>query len=144
MKKKLLWRFRFIHMVNTFMKIGVNRLKIGDWTVPEITPEKLNEQINANQSPLLLYVLRIYGEEGLIPKAKTIPTMKLVSYLDRLEPYKEKKIVTVCGGGGMSLVAADILIQAGFKDVKSLNGGMELWKKRGFPTSKPWEQAKMN
>ena len=30
------------------------------------------EDINSNQAPLLIYVLRIYGEEGLIPNAITI------------------------------------------------------------------------
>jgi len=118
------------------MKIGVNRIRLGKWHVPEISPEELNEQINTNQSPLLIYVLRIYGEEGVIPNAKTIPTPKLISLLDRLQPFKDKKIVTVCGGGGMSMVAAEILIDAGFKDVKSLHGGMELWYKRGYPTTK--------
>jgi rhodanese-related sulfurtransferase len=137
MNKKWLKRFRWIYIIDTFIKIVVNRLRLGKWPVPEITPDELNEHIKSNKSPLLVYVLRIYGEEGLIPNTLTIPTPKLISYLDHLQSYKEKKIVTVCGGGGMSLVAADILIQAGFKDVKSLNGGMELWYKRGYPTIKP-------
>jgi len=85
---------------------------------------------------VLIYVLRIVGEEGLIPNTNYLPTMKLISSLDNLQSITDKKIVTVCGGGGMSLVAADILIQAGFKDVKSLKGGMELWYKRGYPTTK--------
>ncbi len=118
------------------MKIIVNRVRIGEWPVPEITPDELFVRINSDQSPLLIYVLRIVGEDGLIPNIKRIHTRKLIGYLERLQPYKDKPIVTVCGGGGMSLVAADIMIQASFKDVKSLNGGMELWKKKGYPISK--------
>jgi len=116
MKRKLLTRFRLIYAIDTFMKIIVNRVRY--------------------QSPVLIYVLRIVGEEGLIPNTNYLPTMKLISSLDNLQSITDKKIVTVCGGGGMSLVAADILIQAGFKDVKSLKGGMELWYKRGYPTTK--------
>ncbi|MHA1555710.1 MAG: rhodanese-like domain-containing protein [Candidatus Heimdallarchaeota archaeon] len=85
----------------------------------------------------MIYVLRIYGEEGVIPNALTIPTPKSIFYIDKLQSYKDKKIVVVFGGGGgISLVVADILIQASFKDVKSLNGGMELWYKRVYPTTK--------
>ncbi len=136
MNKKWLRRFRWIYIINIFMKIIVNRVRIGEWPVPEITPDELFVRINSDQSPLLIYVLRIVGEDGLIPNIKRIHTRKLIGYLERLQPYKDKPIVTVCGGGGMSLVAADIMIQASFKDVKSLNGGMELWKKKGYPISK--------
>jgi len=115
------------------MKIMVNRVRIGAWPVPEITPDELYEKINSNQSPLLIYVLRIVGEDGLIKNIKRIHTRKLISYVERLESYKEKEVVTVCGGGGMSLVAAEIMIEAGFKNVKSLNGGMQLWNKKGYP-----------
>lgn len=115
------------------MKIMVNRVRIGKWHVPEITPDELHEKINSNQSPLLIYVLRIVGEDGLIPDIKRIHTMKLIGFLKHLQSYKEKEVVTVCGGGGMSLVAAEIMIEAGFKNVKSLNGGMQLWNKKGYP-----------
>ena len=119
------------------MKIFVNRFRTGRWTTPEITPEELFEDINSNQAPLMIYILRIVGEEWLIQNSLTIPTPKLISYADKLQAYKEKKVVAVCGGGGMSMAATEILLDAGFKDVKSLNGGMELWKKRGYPTKQP-------
>ena len=135
-KKNLLMRLRFLYIVDTFMKIMVIRVRIGKWHVPEITPEELNDLMKSNQTPILIYVLRIVGEDGLIPDIKRIHTRKLIGYLERLQPYKDKPIVTVCGGGGMSLVAAEIMIQAGFKDVKSLNGGMQLWNKKGYPISK--------
>ena len=133
MKKKLLMRFRFLYIVDTFMKIMVNRVRIGEWPVPEITPDELFDCINSNQSPLLIYVLRIVGEDGLIPDIKRIHTRKLIGYLEHLHSFKEKEVVTVCGGGGMSLVAAEIMIEAGFKDVRSLNGGMQLWNKKEYP-----------
>ncbi len=44
-------------------------------------------------------------------------------------------IVTICPGGGMSLIAVDIMVDAGFKSVKSLTGGMELWVEKGYPTT---------
>ena len=135
MKRKLLTRFRLIYLVDTFMKIIVTRVRSGKWHVPEITPDELNDLMESNQTPILIYVLRMTGEDGLIPGINRIHTSKLIGYLKRIQPYKDKPIVTVCGGGGMSLIAAEIMIQDGFKDVKSLNGGMQLWNKKGYPNT---------
>ncbi|MHA1738280.1 MAG: rhodanese-like domain-containing protein [Candidatus Heimdallarchaeota archaeon] len=134
MSNRMLKKFRWLYIIDKFMKIFVNRFRTGRWITPEITPEELFEDINANQAPLLIYVLRIYGEEGLIENALTIPTPKLISYADKLQAYKDKKVVIICGGGGMSMAGTEIMIDAGFTDVWSLNGGMELWAKKGYPT----------
>ena len=46
--------------------------------------------------------------------------------------------------------AAEIMVKAEFKDVKSLKGGMELWYKRGYPTTNeldvnyPYEERPLN
>jgi len=74
-----------------------------------------------------------YSMYGHIPDAVSIPMLMLESKLDELEEYKEKEIVTMCPGGGLSLVAVDILQEAGFGDVKSLKGGTDEWIKKGFP-----------
>ena len=57
------------------------------------------------------------------------------SKLENLQQYKDKEIVTMCPGGGLSLVAVDILTKAGFKGSKSLKGGTDLWHKKGYPTT---------
>jgi len=64
-----------------------------------------------------------------------IPIMELKSNLEDLDSFKEKEIVTICPGGGLSLVAVEILTEAGFKDVKSLKGGLDLWREKGYPTT---------
>ena len=125
--------FRSLYIVDTFIEVMYKRVKTGEWQTPEITPDELYALMQSNKTPILLYVLRMVGEDGLIPDIKLIHTRKLLGYLERLEPYKDKPFVIVCGGGGMSLVAAEIMIKAGFKDVKSLNGGMQLWKQKGYP-----------
>ena len=136
MNKKIIRKFRWIYIIDTFIRLCINRLRTGRWTTPEITPEDLFKEISSNQAPLMIYVLRIVGEEGLIPNSLTIPAPKLISYAEKLQSYKDKKIVVVCGGGGMSMVAAEILLDAGFTDVWSLNGGMELWVRKGYPTER--------
>lgn len=70
-----------------------------------------------------------------IPNSKMIPILELAANLEDLQLYLEKEIVTICPGGGMSLIAVDIMVDANFKNVKSLTGGMELWVKKGYPTT---------
>jgi rhodanese-related sulfurtransferase len=72
---------------------------------------------------------------GHLPNARSIPVLKIESNIEDLEPYRETEIVTMCPGGGLSLVAVDILEKAGFKDVKSLKGGTDLWHQSGYPTT---------
>ena len=72
---------------------------------------------------------------GHIPNARSMDILELESRFNELEPFREKEIVTMCHGGGLSLAAVEILIDAGFMDVKSLKGGTDLWNKRGYPTT---------
>jgi rhodanese-related sulfurtransferase len=62
--------------------------------------------------------------------------LELESKLIELEEHKEKEVVTMCPGGGLSLAAVDVMREAGFKDVKSLKGGTDAWNKKGYPTTR--------
>ena len=112
--------------------------------IAELTSEQLYERIKGDNPPLLIDIRSPDSFNGTghsnglghIPNAKSIPYEELESRLGELESYKEKEIVTMCPGGGLSLVAADLMTKAGFKDVKSLNGGMDSWNKKGYPTTK--------
>lgn len=110
---------------------------------PEITVDKLYDRLNSDKPPLLIDIRspeEYNGTDedtkyGHIPNALSISVLDLESKLEDLQLYKEKEIVTMCPGGGLSLVAVDILNEAGFKDVKSLKGGTDLWHKKGYPTT---------
>jgi tRNA 2-thiouridine synthesizing protein A len=114
------------------------------WFLPgldEITADELFERMNSNLPPLLLDVRGEkefngggedkYEKYGHIPNATHVPIMELTANLEDLP--KDKEIVTICPGGGMSLVAVDILVEAEFQDVKSLKGGIWAWQKKGYP-----------
>ena len=105
----------------------------------EITVDELYERVNSDQPPLLIdvrFAEEFNGGFGHIQDAWSIPILELESRLGELDSFKEEEIVTMCPGGGMSLVAVDIMAEAGFKDVKSLNGGTDLWHKKGYPMKK--------
>ena len=105
-----------------------------EWT--EITVEELYERLESNPPDLLIDVRPVedYNDEkGHLPNAVSIPMLELESRIDEVAEYKDKEIVTMCPGGGLSLVAVDILQEAGFKDVKSLKEGTDGWINKGYP-----------
>ena len=108
-----------------------------EWT--EITVDELYSRLDSNPPDLLIDVRskeEYSGKYGHIPNAKLIPMLELESQLEGLVSYKEKEIVTMCPGGGLSLVAVDIMKEAGFKDVKSLRGGTDEWHQKGYTLTK--------
>ena len=112
--------------------------------IPEIKVDQLYNLIKSNQSPLILDTrdkLDFYAREGSfkkyghIPDAKLVPLFQLTATLELLSSFIEKEIVTICPGGGASLVAAEVMMKAGFTNVKSLRGGINKWYKKGYPTT---------
>jgi rhodanese-related sulfurtransferase len=104
----------------------------------EISVDDLLVRFNSDQPPLMIDVRspeEFNGGYGHIPNARSIDILEFESQFEALEPYKETEIVTMCPGGGLSLVGVELLQKAGFKDVKSLKGGTDLWHKKGYPTT---------
>lgn len=123
--------------------------------VGEISAEDLLERINSRHSLLLIDTRskqEFSSAFGHIPNSKSMPLMGLVGSLGNtdkfkervkkleaefkeIELFKEQAVITICPGGGFSLVAAEIMVEAGFKDVKSLSGGVDGWFKKGYQTT---------
>jgi rhodanese-related sulfurtransferase len=49
------------------------------------------------------------------------------------EVPKDQKVVVVCRSGNRSASGRDILLNAGFKQVTSMAGGVSAWQAQGFP-----------
>jgi len=124
-----------------FARLFLYRVRKRAWFLPavsEMTVGQLFDRINSNLPPVLIDVRgakAFDGDDGHIPNARSISILELTSSFEDLHAFKEKEIVTICPGGGMSLIAAEIMVEAGFKDVKSLTGGFDLWVKSGYPTT---------
>jgi len=61
---------------------------------------------------------------GHIEGVVNIPVGQLSHRLDELSGYKNKPIVSICRSGGRATTAAQVLMSAGFENVKVLEGGM--------------------
>lgn len=57
---------------------------------------------------------------------------ELEAQFDELQPLKDQEVITICPGGGFSLVAAEIMAEAGFQHVKSLAGVLIDGLRRGI------------
>ena len=94
--------------------------------LPEITVDDLFERINSDTPPLLIdirapedYNGTGYSTCGHIPNALSIPILELESKFEEIDSFREKEIVTMCPGGGLSLAAVEVLTEAGFKYVRA-------------------------
>jgi glyoxylase-like metal-dependent hydrolase (beta-lactamase superfamily II)/rhodanese-related sulfurtransferase len=105
------------------LDLGVNEIK-----VEPISASDLKQELGSDTPPLLIDVREeqeLTGELGHIEGIIHIPIGSLAGRLNEIEGNRE--IVTVCRSGGRAHTAAQILIQAGFLNVKVLNGGMQAW-----------------
>ena len=48
-------------------------------------------------------------------------------------PDPSKEIVLYCGGGFRSALAADALQKMGYSNVISMDGGIRVWREKGYP-----------
>jgi rhodanese-related sulfurtransferase len=51
-------------------------------------------------------------------------------------PDSNAMIICHCGGGGRSALAAESLQKMGYKNVRSMAGGLKAWRAAGLPTTK--------
>jgi len=107
----------------------------GGTAVPKITAAELKAKLDAKE-PMQIIDVRTrqeYKSDGHIAKSKLIPLSELPSRSRNLR--KNKPIVCVCRSGNRSRAACKQLIDQGFTDVINLKGGMNGWKRAGFPTN---------
>jgi hydroxyacylglutathione hydrolase len=74
-------------------------------------------------------------EGGHIEGATHIMLGELAGRMGELA--KDRPIVAVCGSGYRSSIAASLLAQRGFCDVRSMAGGMGAWQRQDLPLSEP-------
>jgi rhodanese-related sulfurtransferase len=81
--------------------------------------------------------------EGHIPGALLVPRGVLEAKADLEYPNREPRladrsqpIIVHCASAARSAMAADVLQQMGFTNVRSLAGGIVAWKEKGLPIEK--------
>lgn len=67
------------------------------------------------------------------PNTTLIPLGQLAARVGEITVAKDAPIVVVCRSGNRSDEGRDILKQAGFTNVTSMDGGLKTWRDLGYP-----------
>ena len=100
--------------------------------VPEIRPGQA--LVRQAQGALLLDVREDHERaEGIPVGAVGLSRGFLELRIEQLEPDRARPLLTLCGSGQRSLLAAEALQRMGYRDVHSVAGGYASWKAEGLP-----------
>jgi rhodanese-related sulfurtransferase/glyoxylase-like metal-dependent hydrolase (beta-lactamase superfamily II) len=103
-------------------------------TVMMVKPRELNKQIQQGTAPVLVDVRLPKEWMGLriADKMLNMPINALHLEAMRLDPAMP--VMTICNSAYRSSMGASVLLKAGFKDVRNLEGGSQAWIEEGLPT----------
>ena len=106
--------------------------------VPEIDAATLHGKLKSDKPPRLLDVREPdEHDDGIIPSAIKIPMRELSRRFAEIVPDRETEIVVYCRSGHRSHHSAEQLINAGYKNVSSLQGGIMAWFRQGYEVKLP-------
>ena len=102
--------------------------------IQEIAPEDLLQKLRRSEAVILLDVRE--GEEyarGHLPGALLIPRGVLEGQAPQMIRNPGAEVIAYCGSGMRSALAADVMQEMGFTNVRSLAGGFRDWSQIGGP-----------
>lgn len=114
--------------------------------IKEISPQALQDKLNATEDVLLLDVREPSEyEAGHIKGAQLVPRGIIEAaadpaypkHLPELATAHNRQIVVYCATSGRSAMAAAVLQMMGFKNVLNMEGGYARWVEDGLPQVRP-------
>ena len=105
--------------------------------VEEVDPSEVRQHLG---NGVVLVDVRESEEwdAGHIPGAKHVPRGYLESRIEGAVADRSQRVVIYCASGQRSALAANTLReQLGYENVASMNGGITLWKDRGYDVEVP-------
>jgi phage shock protein E len=104
--------------------------------VTEISPVEAAEKARTGEAVIIDVRDSEEWDEGHIPDALHLSRGTLELDIEEKVPDPNAVIICHCGGGGRSALAAESLKKMGYKNVRSIAGGLKAWKAAGLPTTK--------
>ena len=105
--------------------------------IQEVGPEEVLRKVRSSEETILLDVRE--GEEyarGHLPGALLIPRGVLEGQAPQMLRDPGAEIIAYCGSGMRSALAADILQEMGYTNIRSLSGGFREWSEMGGPVDR--------
>src|SRR3954462_12089496 len=105
--------------------------------IEEIDPAEVREHLGTGVVPVDVRESEEW-DAGHIPGAKHVPRGYLESRIEGAVADRAQRVVIYCASGQRSALAAHTLReQLGYENVASMNGGITLWKDRGYDVAVP-------
>lgn len=102
--------------------------------VKTINVHELKKRRDASPNLCLIDVREeVEWQEQHIPQALHIPKDTLSANIAAVAPQHDCPIYLHCRGGTRSMYAAQCLVEMGYQDVYSIDGGITEWAKAGYP-----------
>jgi rhodanese-related sulfurtransferase len=104
--------------------------------VIEISPEAAAAKLQNHEAVIVDVREKDEWEEEHIPHAIHLSRGTIELDIEDKIPDPNTTIICHCGGGGRSALATESLQKMGYKNVRSMAGGLKAWKDAGLPTTK--------
>jgi rhodanese-related sulfurtransferase len=104
--------------------------------IQEISPQDAASALKRGDALLIDVRDPDEWQGGHIPGAKNFSRGTVELEIEEAAPDLSTPIITHCGGGGRSALAAESLRRMGYKNVKSMAGGFKAWKAAGLPATR--------
>ena len=104
--------------------------------ITEISPEDAAVKLQNAEAVIVDVREKDEWDEEHIPHALHLSRGTIELDIEEKVPDLNKTIITHCGGGGRSALATESLQKMGYKNVRSMAGGLKAWKAVGLPTAK--------
>jgi rhodanese-related sulfurtransferase len=114
--------------------------------IPRITGSDLEQLMHHADDELVILDVRSAEEfaAGHVPEARNIPHDQVAARLAELAPLHRKTVVLYCRSGRRSGIAAKILRDAGFTDLRQLEGDFPAWEAEQRPVERGSKPAAPN
>jgi rhodanese-related sulfurtransferase len=100
--------------------------------ITEISPVEAAEKARKGDAVIVDVRDRDEWEQGHIPDAIHLSRGTIELDIEERVPNTNALIITHCGGGGRSALAAESLQKMGYKNVRSMAGGFKAWRAAGL------------
>jgi rhodanese-related sulfurtransferase len=102
-----------------------------DNVVPAISVEELKQRLDQQEKILVLDVREPFEFQQANIGGLLIPLGELQDRLDAID--REQEIAVLCHHGNRSARAVQLMLRAGFRNVKNITGGIDSWAQRVDP-----------
>jgi rhodanese-related sulfurtransferase len=104
--------------------------------ITEIAPADAAAKLKSGDAVIVDVREKDEWDEQHIPGAIHMSRGTIELNIEEKVPDTNAMMITHCGGGGRSALAAESLQKMGYKNVRSMAGGFKAWKAAGLSTTK--------